>query len=505
MTGKNLFVLFDSAKPVNWIGEIISLLEDTDWLKIKLIGVGLGSIKGNSDIRNYPLVRALGSVKLVSDGNNYFKESPIEAQALFDSFQGIKNYLTDTSEMPLLWLGDTSYVTHLTSSVPNPIIYLDNVTTQVNTKDSAYLNLQHPQNCTDFYSYLLNNDGSKTPLTYGISQGSSYSLQKARLSYSILPGLVKRSLEIYFKLVKAPVEPEIPFERNQKAPNLINLMGGCLSDLGSLALEKFRKPKWELQVFKNTTTGPLEPKNLESFKTIRQSGDGMGLADPTVVQDGTKTYVFAEKISSTWFGSIVVVDLDSPELAEQEVLIESYHLSFPYVFKSEGTWYMIPESSKNKSIDLYKSEDFPRKWVKTKTLLEGKEYVDNVVFQYNDKWWMFTNGREFADSFNEEMHIFHADSLEGPWSSHKLSPIKNDVRLTRSAGAIFFSGRELYRPVQDCSIRYGYRILWMKVLELSEDDFREEFWSSIHPDFIKGAKAIHSINSVGQYSILDKY
>ena len=47
-------------------------------------------------------------------------------------------------------------------------------------------------------------------------------------------------------------------------------------------------------------------------------------------------------------------------------------------------FYMIPESSTNDSITLYRAEHFPDKWVKETDLLKGEKYVDSTVFQHGD-------------------------------------------------------------------------------------------------------------------------
>ena len=59
--------------------------------------------------------------------------------------------------------------------------------------------------------------------------------------------------------------------------------------------------------------------------------------------------------------SVIKVDGDNYDFLGV-VLEEDFHLSFPFVFKDGDDIYMVPESSKNSDIRLYKSVDFPLKW-----------------------------------------------------------------------------------------------------------------------------------------------
>ena len=46
---------------------------------------------------------------------------------------------------------------------------------------------------------------------------------------------------------------------------------------------------------------------------------------------------------------------------KQIVLDEPFHMSYPYVFKWQEDFYMIPESQEANSVRLYRALDFPTK------------------------------------------------------------------------------------------------------------------------------------------------
>ena len=120
------------------------------------------------------------------------------------------------------------------------------------------------------------------------------------------------------------------------------------------------------------------------------------------------------------------------------VLREPFHLSYPYTFKWNDAYYMIPESYQANSVRLYKAEEFPSHWTFVKTLVEGEEFVDPTIFHLKDRWWLFT---DFArPPLWGVLRLFNADRLEGPWFNICKSPVaEGNPRHRRPAGRVDLS------------------------------------------------------------------
>jgi hypothetical protein len=118
-------------------------------------------------------------------------------------------------------------------------------------------------------------------------------------------------------------------------------------------------------------------------------------------------------------------------------------------------------------------------------------------------WWLFCNigGRDFSS--NDELHVFHAETPFGPWTPHKLNPVKSDVRSARPAGRLFCKDGVLYRPSQDCSVRMGGAIVMNRITRLTPDDFEEEAVARIEPTWRKGMLGTHTLNTAGALTVLD--
>jgi hypothetical protein len=44
------------------------------------------------------------------------------------------------------------------------------------------------------------------------------------------------------------------------------------------------------------------------------------------------------------------------------VLERSYHLSYPFIFRWGSDIFMIPETSDNRTVEVYRAVEFPGKW-----------------------------------------------------------------------------------------------------------------------------------------------
>ena len=87
-------------------------------------------------------------------------------------------------------------------------------------------------------------------------------------------------------------------------------------------------------------------------------------ADPFIIEKNGKYYVFIEEvIFKNGKGHISVFELeqDGSHTIPKIIIEKDYHLSYPFLFQDKDTLYMIPETSKNKRIELYRCIQFPDK------------------------------------------------------------------------------------------------------------------------------------------------
>lgn len=266
--------------------------------------------------------------------------------------------------------------------------------------------------------------------------------------------------------------------------------------------------QWQLRYKfdQNTETGFDD--QLNTYQQIIPPKDRFW-ADPFIVEENGVHYVFVEELEfEEGKGYISVIELKegvSKPLKSQKILEKPYHLSYPFIFKLQDTYYMIPESTANKTIDLYQCEDFPLKWRYCNALMENVIAADTTIKFHDGKYWLFTLIEpEQGITTNKDLHIFYSDDLlSNNWVAHPANPVVSDVSSARPAGNIFEDEGVLYRPSQDCSKRYGWAMSVNKIITLNEKEYLEEKVTHIMPNWERNLLATHTFNKVGKLSMVD--
>lgn len=250
-------------------------------------------------------------------------------------------------------------------------------------------------------------------------------------------------------------------------------------------------------------TAIMEPCNFNCL----YPPTGRFWADPFPVFWESKYYVFLEDASYVpRKGRISVIELNlDGTYSNPEVVIErDYHMSYPFVFRCEGDFYMVPETYANNRIELYRCTEFPHRWELCETLIKDVKAVDATLLNTEGRWWMFVNIQSDRSSVNDELFLFHASNPIGPWKPHRHNPIVSDARCARSAGKIYCLGGKLFRPAQDCSGGiYGRAIRIQEIVRLDEQDYEERFVAEIGPNWHKGLFATHTLNSDAGLTLID--
>jgi hypothetical protein len=252
---------------------------------------------------------------------------------------------------------------------------------------------------------------------------------------------------------------------------------------------------------------PPDPRTLK----VLQSPQGKFWADPFVISRDGHYYVFVEEyVYRTKKAHISVLTLDEKgKLLKSETIIDKpYHMSYPHVFMYEDSYYMIPETGSNKTIELYRCIRFPNEWVFERNIMENIHAKDSTIFFFNNKWWLFVSIIEKTNasmSFNE-LFLFYADNLFSPeWNYHPMNPIVSDQKISRSAGAIFMHENNIYRPSQDCSGIYGRALNVNCITKLSETQYEEVMISKTEPLWDSKIKGIHTYNFNDKIILMDAF
>jgi hypothetical protein len=229
-------------------------------------------------------------------------------------------------------------------------------------------------------------------------------------------------------------------------------------------------------------------------------------ADPILVHDGERHHLFFEDADrATGHGSLAWCAIDErgrPGPIERILEMET-HLSYPSVFRWQDEWFLIPETSERRTIELHRAIEFPLRWRLEKVLFHDVAAVDATPFLHDGRLWLFVAMSTSGASLNDELYLFHADSPDGAFTPHPMNPIVSDVRRARPAGPLFFEGATLYRPGQDCAGDYGAAFWIHRVDELTERSYRETPVRRVDPSWWPGGVCTHTYTRAGRFEAMD--
>ncbi len=219
------------------------------------------------------------------------------------------------------------------------------------------------------------------------------------------------------------------------------------------------------------------------------------LADPFVIKFDERVCCFVEDYNyENQRGCISAYELNGDcQTSLGNVIIEPFHMSFPYLFEFENKLFMCPETCENRDIRIYECIKYPDQWRFVMSIMEDVSASDSMIFFQNKTWWLMTN----IDSANvgdhcSELHIFSAATpLTKEWFPHSKNPVLFDSKFARNGG-ILRDKDNFYRVYQSQGFdMYGKSSGIKRIISLSKNDYIEEDFAAIEPNFFPGIEGTH--------------
>jgi len=324
--------------------------------------------------------------------------------------------------------------------------------------------------------------------------------------FSRMAGLLLRAARSSDRAVSSAGAHAQPKPAGIAATRSLSFFAGSLASKASARLNKLlgQAPRWYVA----WQRGGRDTLDIawQDFTPLPDGGTRY-FADPFVLVRGDVAHVFCEEVPfATGKGVISHFTIDAEGRSEPRPVLERpYHLSYPFVFERDGEVWMIPESSSNRTVELYRAERFPDRWVKEADLLDGVLADDATLVEHGGKLWMFASVRDWPQASSwEALGLFHADALEGPWQAHAGNPVLLDPAAARPAGAMFQHDGTLIRPAQDCRDGYGAGLAFARVDRLDEQGFAQTVVGHVAPRTRK-TKGLHTYNRAGGVEVIDLY
>jgi len=263
--------------------------------------------------------------------------------------------------------------------------------------------------------------------------------------------------------------------------------------------------QWGLAV-RARRSGHAYPTDILGFTSITPPA-GRSWADPFLATADTgERYVFFEDQSHDTRKGVIAcakIDVDGLQGAPRTVLERDFHLSYPFVFKRGEEWFLLPESSANRTVELYRATVFPTEWEQVRVLLEDVYILDATPFEHEGRTWIFASSETATGRPSEATSVYWADSLLADWHPHPLNPVVTDVRAARPAGRIISHSGRLIRPAQDGSHGYGCALVFNEITELTPTTYEERGLGRISADWLSGGTGTHHYDVDDVLEIID--
>lgn len=267
----------------------------------------------------------------------------------------------------------------------------------------------------------------------------------------------------------------------------------------------FRHDRWNIGIADGPISRFLEPDAQVEVRWLSPPERGTYRADPFGIVRGNATEIFFEEYEFQSDKGVISHIRETPggALSESKVVMNlPVHASYPFLFEQAGSVYCIPETAHAGEIGLYRATEFPQGWTKAATLVPGVAGTDPTLIEHEGLLWLLCT--DLRDGAFSKLRIWYASDLFGPWTPHPRNPVKTDLCSARPGGTPFRVGGELYRPAQDCSSSYGGSITINRIVELTEDEYREEPVVAVGPfPDSPYAHGLHTLSAIGDRTLVD--
>ena len=229
-------------------------------------------------------------------------------------------------------------------------------------------------------------------------------------------------------------------------------------------------------------------------------------ADPFLLEhDGRLQLFFEDFPYATRKGVIARVEIDMAGRSSppRTVLEQPVHLSYPFVLAHAGAIYMLPEMGEGRRIQLFRADPFPDRWTPDAVLVDDIVAGDATPVFHDGLWWMFATLASDGGSSWDQLGLFFAPDLLGPWSAHACNPVLIDAGAARPAGAMWHEAGVLMRVVQDCRAGYGAALAICRVDRLDHEGFSQTVIERIGPPVGSSATGLHTRSRAGQVEAID--
>ena len=262
---------------------------------------------------------------------------------------------------------------------------------------------------------------------------------------------------------------------------------------------------WNIGFCEQTPDALVRDKALKPLKWLRHPYRDRWFADPFILKaTNDEIVVFVEECPIESPKGIIcelVVDRKTMRLKDRYVLLEKdTHLSYPAIVRYRGKVYVYPENGASGELNIYEYDELNHHLVNPICILK-EAVADATILEMGDTFYL--SATKFPDT-QERAYLYKSTSLFGPFEQTAENAYESSREKSQQGGNWMRCGSELFRPAQDCILRYGSALSIMKS-SIEGETVSESLFFKLLPHSFRYNRGLHTINYENNLCVIDGY
>lgn len=261
---------------------------------------------------------------------------------------------------------------------------------------------------------------------------------------------------------------------------------------------------WNIGFVATSPEELIKNKRLGKVEWLKHQYKDRFFADPFIYSvNEREIVVFVEELEfNKPIGRLseLVVDAKSKRLLHKHTLLElDTHLSYPAIIRQGREVYVCPENGASGKLSLYRynNENHELEFVK---VVLSESLADATISQICNKFYMYATK---APKTQEDLFLYESDNFDGEY--HEVGQISKGRENSRPAGDLFKVEGVMYRPAQNCSMRYGGATEIMQITKWNAGCYEEKHLFSLQPSSFRYNLGLHTLNFHENVGVIDGY
>lgn len=191
------------------------------------------------------------------------------------------------------------------------------------------------------------------------------------------------------------------------------------------------------------------------------------------------------------------IDKESMSLKNRYVLLSlDTHLSYPFIFYSNGKTYVCPENGESGKWNCYEYNPDTHSLTSPVVFYNGA-IADASIIEKGGQSYMVA--AKFPETLNNA-YLFKKEA-NGRYNQLFDGPVSTGL-ISRPGGAWFMVNSLLYRPVQNCTVEYGGSLM-IRECKINGDSYEEKDFFELMPVDKRYRLGLHTINFKDGLCVID--